>query len=64
MSLRSWKYRFIVWFIDKPDSLDRRVLVENALLTHFKNNTSPTPQECKDLAMKLGVPTWWNKTET
>lgn len=61
--LRRWKYRFIVWFIDKPDSLDRRVQVENVLLAHFKNKTSPTQQECKDMAMKLGVPSRWHKKE-
>lgn len=59
--LTRWKYRFIVWFFDKPDALSRRVEVESKLLSHFKAGTRPTPQECMKLAMKLGVPTWAQK---
>jgi hypothetical protein len=54
--LNRWKYRFICWFFDRPDALSRRVEVENVLLVHFKKGTSPTPDECRDLAVKLGVP--------
>lgn len=56
------KYRLIVWFFDKPDSLSRRVEVENILLTHFKNGSRPTPEQCKELAFRLGVPTWCKKS--
>lgn len=54
--LTRWKYRFIVWFFDRPDSLNRRVEVEVALLAHYKRGASPTPEQCKDLAFRLGVP--------
>lgn len=54
-----WKYRFICWFFDGPDSLQRRVKVENALLAHAEKGTSPTPSECRELARALGVPRWF-----
>ena len=53
-----WKYRFICWFFDRPDSLARRVAVENRLLAHAAKGTSITPAECRELAAKLGVPKW------
>jgi hypothetical protein len=53
-----WKYRFVSWFFDKPDALSRRVKVENELIEHFSNHTSPTPEACFEMAKKLGVPTW------
>jgi hypothetical protein len=56
-ALNRWRWRFICWFHSDPDALSRRVAVENVLLTHFKNNTRPTPDECRQLAFKLGVPT-------
>lgn len=59
MTLTRWKYRFICWFFDRPDALMRRVKVENALLGHYQRKTSPTPDECRALAMQLGVPTNW-----
>ena len=55
-----WKYRFISWFFDRPDALHRRLVVEDVLLRHAKDKTSPTPKECKALALKLGVSTWWH----
>ena len=58
-ALIRWKYRFICWFYNEPDSLSRRVEVENVLLTHYKKKTSPTPEECKNLALKLGIPEWF-----
>jgi hypothetical protein len=54
--LTRWRYRFICWFYAQPDALARRVEVENVLLAHAKNKTSPTPEECRALAFKLGVP--------
>lgn len=56
--LTRWKYRLIAWFFDRPDALARRVAVENRLLTHYTKRTSPTPEECRDMAHKLGVPGW------
>jgi len=53
-----WKYRFICWFWDRPDALARRVAVEHSLMAHASNGTSPTPDECRALAQKLGVPRW------
>jgi hypothetical protein len=50
-----WKYRFVSWFFDKPDALSRRVKVENELIEHFSNHTSPTPEACFEMAKKLGV---------
>lgn len=50
-----WKYRLIVWFFDRPDALARRVAVENRLLAHYTKRTSPTPEECRDLALRLGT---------
>lgn len=41
--------------------LKRRVKVEEALLRHFKNKTSPSPDECIKLALEKGVPTGWGK---
>ena len=59
-----WKYRFLTWFFDQPDALNRRVEVEIALLKHVKDATSAGPKECAKLAMKLGVPSkFWNKQE-
>jgi hypothetical protein len=55
-ALTRWRYRFICWFYAQPDALARRVEVENVLLAHAKNKTSPTPEECRALAFKLGVP--------
>ncbi len=52
------KYRFICWFLDRPDALARRVVVENILMAHASNGTSQTPDECRALAQKLGVPRW------
>lgn len=49
-----WKYRFLCWFYDRPDALARRVKVENALLGHFARGTSPSPEECRDMAVLLG----------
>lgn len=66
-SLRRWKYRFITWFFNQPDSMSRRCEVENTLLRYAANNASPTPAECRALAYKLGVPTWyapWDKRRT
>lgn len=56
--LMRWKYRIIVWFFDRPDALACRVAVENRLLAHYTKRTSPTPEECRDMAHKLGVPEW------
>lgn len=56
--MRRWKFRFICWFFDRPDALERRVTVERALLAHCKTGVTPTPAECRALAAKLGVPTW------
>lgn len=50
------RYTFLVLFVDRPNALARRVDVENALLAHYKNKTSPSPEDCKTLAFKLGVP--------
>lgn len=57
--IQRWKFRFLCWFFDRPDALKRRVEVEDALNTHYKNKTSPTPEECRELALKLGVPRWF-----
>jgi len=37
-------------------ALSRRVKVENILIEHFSKKTSPTPQECFELAKMLGIP--------
>lgn len=49
-----WKYRFVSWFFDKPDALSRRVKVENELIEHFSNHTSPTPEACFEMAKNWG----------
>lgn len=51
-----WKYRLLFWFRDGPNAFGRRVTVENKLWAHYKHKTSPTPQECKEMAIILGVP--------
>lgn len=56
--LLRWKYRFIVWFRHEPDALMRRCKVELKLLAHANRNTSPTPEECRDMALQLGTPSW------
>lgn len=56
-----WRYRFIAWFYDKPDTLSRRVFVENALLTAAKNGQVLSPEEMMSLALKLGTPTWYRR---
>jgi hypothetical protein len=61
LRLSMWKYRFLGWFVYKPDDLKRRVDVENALLSAYKSNRSIPPDEARDLALKLGVPTWLKK---
>ena len=55
--LTRWKYRFIVWFYNRPDGFQRRKEIEEALWLHANKKTSPTPDECKAMAIKLGVPT-------
>ena len=57
------KYRFVSWFFDKPDALSRRVKVENELIEHFSNRTSPTPEACLEMAKKLEVPTWAKRVQ-
>ena len=37
-------------------ALSRRVKVENILIEHYGKKTSPTPQECFELAKMLGIP--------
>lgn len=54
--LRRLKYLYISWFKDKPNSLNRRVKIENRLITHFAKKTSPTPEQCMEYAIELGVP--------
>lgn len=56
--LTRWRYRLLCWFFDRPDSLARRVRVENELMRHATRGTSPTPQECREMAQTLGVPAW------
>jgi hypothetical protein len=59
--LRRWKYRFLCWFFDRPDALNRRVKVENILLRHASDGTRPTPEACRAMAQMLGVPMNWRK---
>lgn len=54
--LLRWKYRFINWFHGRPDDLARRVRVESRLLAHAKAGTTPSPDECRALALELGTP--------
>lgn len=54
--LLRWKYRLIVWFVNKPEGFQRRKEIEESLWLHANRGTSPTPAECKMMAMKLGVP--------
>lgn len=56
--LTASKYRMLVWFVDKPNALARRIRVENHLLAHATAESSPTPTECKELAAELGIPDW------
>jgi len=37
-------------------ALSRRVKIENILIEHYGKKTSPTPQECFELAKMLGIP--------
>lgn len=53
--LTRWRYRYLVWMVDKPNALARRVRVENALMRHFQAGTSPSPDECRSMAVELGV---------
>lgn len=53
--LQRWRFRYLVWMVDKPNALARRVRVENALMRHFQAGTSPTPDECRSMAVELGV---------
>lgn len=62
--LTTWKYRVLVWFVDKPDALARRVRVENKLLSHATAGSSASPNECKELAAELGVPDWLRMRRT
>ena len=53
-----WKYRFIVWFFDKPDALARRVRIEQRLANAAAGKRPlPTAEECAQWADELGVPT-------
>lgn len=54
-----WKYRFICWFFDRPDALARRVAVENVLADHAARGVPLPPARCREMALKLGVPTGW-----
>ena len=57
-SAMRWRYRLMCWFFDRPDALNRRATVESELWAHAKAGTSPSPEECRDLALRLGVPRW------
>jgi hypothetical protein len=54
-----WLYRLRVrwrmWRNSGPD-LNRRVEVESALLTASKTKAGLSPERCRELAYKLGVP--------
>lgn len=57
--LLRWKYRLLVWAVDKPDALARRVRIETRLSNVAAGKRPPpTPEECREWANELGVPTW------
>lgn len=47
--------------VQLADILKRRVAVENALLIHASKGTSPTPDECRELAHRLGIPSQFRR---
>jgi hypothetical protein len=52
-----WKLR-VQLIVNSGDMLNRRVEVENVLLSVASGKRQPlTPDECKALAYKLGMPT-------
>lgn len=56
MWLYRWKVRCRILF-HHADELNRRVEVENVLLNVAKGKRPPpTPEECRMLAYKLGMP--------
>jgi hypothetical protein len=61
MNLRRWKY-LLLTFRDYAARLNRSVEVEQVLLTVAAGHRGPlTPAECRQLAIKLGVPTEFRK---
>lgn len=59
MSAPWWLYRLIVRYRmwrNTGACLNRRVEVENTLLEYAKNGQWMTPDQCRELAYKLGVP--------
>lgn len=54
--LRRIKFTYISWFKDMPSALNRRVKVENKLSGFYARKESPTPEQCMEMAIELGVP--------
>ena len=56
MLLRRLQFWYIVIFVDRIDALRRRAKIENRLFNYYSKKTSPTPEECLQMAVDLGVP--------
>lgn len=54
--LRRIRFWYIVIFVDRIDALRRRVKIENKLFSYYSKKISPTPEECLQMAVDLGVP--------
>ena len=54
--LRRLQFWYVVIFVDRIDALRRRVKIENRLFNYYSKNTNPTPEECLQMAVDLGVP--------
>ena len=54
--IRRLYFWYVVIFVDRIDALRRRVKIENKLFNYYSKKTSPTPEECLQMAVDLGVP--------
>ena len=56
-ALDRMRYRLLaIW--GRGDDLNRRVTVENRLFAAAASGKGLTPDQCRELAVKLGVPSW------
>ncbi len=59
--LMRWKYRLLSWLFYRPDMLKRSTKVEGMLYEHYRQKTSPTPEECREMARILMISDKWRE---
>lgn len=55
MSWSALKWRYICWR-NRKELINRRVAIENVLFNFVAKGVSPDVQDCRVMALRLGVP--------